>query len=227
MQTRSKLWYLESFNLRKILTMDERRKVAGTAVMQHIPKKGVLYFPSEPSDSIFILKEGRVKISRFTADGKEMILSIINPGELFGELAITGQEEREETAEVLEDAVVCIISLDDMRNLMQSIPSLNAEILKRLGSRLKKVQNRLEAMICKNTEQRIRALLREMAEEHGRMIAGDPKQVVIKLSISHSDIAKLTASCRQSVSMLLRELEKQDLIKYDRKRIYIKDLSLL
>lgn len=227
MEIRSKLWYLENFNLRKILTMEERRKVAGAALMQHIPKKGVLYFPSEPSDSIFILKEGRVKISRFTADGKEMILSIINPGELFGELAITGQEEREETAEVLEDAVVCMISLGDMRRLMQSIPNLNTEILKRLGSRLKKVQNRLEAMICKNTEQRIRALLREMAEEHGRMIAGDPNQVVIKLSISHSDIAKLTASCRQSVSMLLRELEKQGLIKYDRKRIYIKDLSLL
>ena len=227
MQARSKLWYLENFNLREILTIDERKKVAGTAQMQHVSKKEVLYFPAEASDSVYILKEGKVKISRFSADGKEIILSIIRPGELFGELSVTGQQVREEMAEVLEDSVVCVISLEDMKALMHSIPSLNTEILKRLGSRVKKVQCRLEDMICKNTEQRIRALIREIAEEHGRVIAGDPGQVEVKLGLTHADIAKLTATCRQSVSMLLRDLEKQGLIKYDRKRIFIKDLSLL
>jgi CRP/FNR family cyclic AMP-dependent transcriptional regulator len=128
---------------------------------------------------------------------------------------------------VLEDAVVCIIKLEEMKNLMQSIPSLNTEMLKRLGSRIKKIQNRLESLYSKNTEQRIRTLLREIAEEHGRVIAGDPKQIELKLTLTHADMAKLTATCRQSVSMLLRKLEKQGLIKYDRRRIYIKDISLL
>lgn len=227
MNIRSKLWYLDNFNLREILTLEERRKVAGTALMQHIPKKGIIYFPTEPSDSIYILKEGTIKITSYSTTGKEVILSIIRPGELFGELAVTGQKEREEAAEVLEDAVVCLIKLADMRELMQSIPSFNAEVLKRLGARVKKIQSRLESMICKNTEQRIRALLREMAEEHGRVIAGDPVQVEVKLSLTHADIAKLTATCRQSVSGFLKELEKQGLIKYDRKRIYIKNTSLL
>ena len=101
------------------------------------------------------------------------------------------------------------------------------EILKRLGARVKKVQCRLEAIISKNTEQRIRALIKEVAQEHGRVIAGDSKQVEVRLGLTHTDIANLTATCRQSVSMLLRELEKQGLIKYDRRRIYIKDISLL
>lgn len=225
MQARSKLWYLENFNFREILTVEERRKIAGTAVMQHVSKKEVLYFPAEPSESIYILKEGKVKISRLSAEGKEIILNIIRPGELFGEMAIAGQ--REEMAEVLEDSVVCIINLEDMKILLQSIPSLNTEILKRLGVRVKKVQSRLEALICKSAEQRIRGLIKEIAEEHGRVIAGDHLQVEIKLGLTHADIAKLTATCRQSVSTLLRELEKQGMIKYDRRRIYIKDLSLL
>lgn len=227
MQARTKLWYLENFNLREILTMDERKKVAGTADMIHVPKKEVLYFPAEASNSIYILKEGKVKISSFSHDGKEIILNIIRPGEMFGELAITGQQEREEMAEVMEDSVVCIITLEDMKGLMQTIPSLNTEILKRLGSRLKKVQNRLEAIICKNAEQRIRGLIKEIAEEHGRVVAGDPKQIELKLGLTHADIAKLTATCRQSVSVFLKDLEKQGMIKYDRRRIYIKDLSLL
>ena len=227
MQARSKLRYLENFSFRGILTMDERKKVAGSAQMQHVNKKEVLYFPTEPSDSIFILREGKVKISILTPDGQEIILNIIRPGELFGELAITGQLQREELAEVLEDSVICIIKLEDMKGLMQTIPSLSTEILKRLGNRVKKVQSRLEAIICKSTEERIRDLIREVAQEHGRVIAGDPGQVEVKLGLRHADIAKLTATCRQSVSMVLGDLERQGLIKYDRRRIYIKDISLL
>lgn len=227
MLVRSKLWYLENFNLKEILTLEERKKVAGAAVMQHLPRKEMLYFPTEVSDSVYILKEGKVKIYRQTSDGKEIILNIIRPGEVFGELGIAGQQEREEAAEVLEDAVVCIISLKEMRELMQSIPSLNTEILKRLGTRVKRVQNRLESLICKNAEQRIRSLIREIAQEHGRIVAGDPEQVEVILGLTHADIAKLTATCRQSVSSLLKDLEKQGLIKYDRKRIYVKGISRL
>ena len=227
MEVRSKLWYLNNFNLRSILTLEERRRIARAAIMQPVSRKECLYFSSEPSDFVYILKEGKVKICRQTPDGKEIILNIIVPGELFGELGLAGQQEREEIAEVMEDAVVCIISMEDMQELMNSMPSLNAEVLKRLGNRLKKVQSRLESLICKNAQERIRCLLRELAYEHGRTIAGNPEQIEIKLGLTHADIAKLTATCRQSVSAYLKELEKEGLIKYDRRRIFINDLSQL
>jgi CRP/FNR family cyclic AMP-dependent transcriptional regulator len=227
MKVRSKLWYLENFNLRHILTLEERERIAGTVVMQHVSRKEILYFPTEASDNIYILKEGKVKIYRRAPDGKEIILNIINPGELFGELGIVGQQEREEVAEVLQDAVLCTITLKDMMELMQCMPSLNMEILKRLGTRVKKVQNRLESLICKNAEQRIRSLIKEAARDYGRIIAGNPEQIEVKLGLTHADIAKLTGTCRQSVSSFFRHLEKQGIIKYDRRRIYIKDLSLL
>lgn len=227
MLVRTKLWYLDNFNFRHVLSLEERKRVAGTAVMEHVPKKQVLYFPSETADCVYILKEGKVKIYRSTADGKEIILNIINPGEIFGELGITGQQEREETAEVMEDAVVCMISLKDMQELMQDMPGLNREILKCLGGRVMKVQSRLESLICKNAEERIRSLIREIAAEHGRSIAGDPGRIEVKLGLTHSEIARLTATCRQSVSTILGELQKAGIIKYDRRRISIKDISLL
>ncbi len=227
MKTHSKLWYLEQFNLKQILSIEERRTLAGAAEMQYYTKKEILYFAGEVSDAVYILKEGRIKIYRKTADGKEFILSIINPGELFGELCILGQPAREEIAEALEDAVVCAVALRDMQVLMHSMPSLNTEILKRVGKRVQKIQSRFESLICKNVEQRIRSLIKEIALEHGRVIAGDPKQVEVKLGLTHSDLAKLTATCRQSVSSLLKELEEKGLIRYDRRHIYIKDISLL
>lgn len=225
MLARTKLWYLEKTNLRNILTMEERRRIARTAVMLDVPKKVVLYFPKEATHYVYILKEGKVKIYRQT-DGKEIILNIINPGELFGELGLAGQQEREEVAEAMEDSVICIINMADMQELMQSMPNLNREVLKLLGNRVTKIQSRLEFLICKNAEQRIRSLIKEIAREHGRVIAGNPEQIEVKLSLSQSDIAKLTATSRQTVSTHLNDLEKQGIIRYDRRRIYIKNFSL-
>ena len=110
---------------------------------------------------------------------------------------------------------------------MESMPSLNREILKHLGSRVKKLQSWLEPLICKSAEQRVRSLIKDIAKEHRREIAGDSRQIEVKLNLTHADIAKLTATSRQTVSTLLNDLEKQEIIKYDRRRIYIKDLSLL
>jgi uncharacterized protein (DUF427 family)/CRP-like cAMP-binding protein len=216
-----------SLNLNEVLSIDEWRKIAGRAAIQHVHKKQILYLPTEPSDNLYILKEGKVKISRFSPDGKELILSIISPGGLFGEFAITGQHQREEMAQVLEDAAIYIIHPEDMWDLMQTNPSLNFNILKQLGNRVEKLQSRLEVMTFKSTEQRILALIKEIAQEHGHIIAGDPHQREIRLALTQADIAKLSATSRQSVSTFLKYLEKQGLIKYDRRRIYIQDLSLL
>lgn len=227
MNTQSKLWYLENFGMLKALSKEEKTKLDEMAVMRHTPKKQILYFPTDSSSSIYMLKAGKVKISRLMPDGKETILTILGPGEIFGELGITGQQEREEIAEVTDDAIICVVDIKDLQNMMKDNPQFNMEILKFIGFRLKRVQNRLESLIFKNAEQRIRSLIKELAEDHGRIIAGDENMREVKLGLTHEDIAKLTATSRQTVTTQLKELEKSGLIKYDRKRINIKDLSKL
>lgn len=211
----------------KALSKEEKEKLDSLAVMRHTPKKQVLYFPSDSSNSIYMLKAGKVKISRITPEGKEIILTILGPGEIFGELGITGQQEREEIAEVTDDAIICVVDIGELQNMMKDNPKFNTEILKFIGFRLKRVQSRLESLIFKNAEQRIRSLLKELGEDHGRTIAGDENQREVRLGLTHEDIAKLTATSRQTVTTQLNELEKSGLIKYDRKRIYIKNLRQL
>lgn len=227
MNTHSKLWYLENFGTLKALSKEEKEKIDSMAVMRHVPKKKVLYISTDNSNSIYMLKAGKVKISRITPEGKEIILAILGPGEVFGELGITGQQEREEIAEVTDDAIICVVDIKDMQHMMKDNPKFNTEILKFIGFRLKRVQSRLESLIFKNAEQRIRAVIKELAEDHGRPIAGDENYREVKLGLTHEDIAKLTATSRQTVTTQLNELEKSGLIKYDRKRISIKDLRQL
>jgi CRP-like cAMP-binding protein len=227
MHPQSKLWYLENFEMLKALSKEEKQKLDTLAVMRHVPKKQVLYFPSDSSDSIYLLKAGKVKISRTLPDGKEIVLTILGPGEIFGELGVIGQQEREEIAEITDDAIICVIGIKELQDMMKDNPKFKMEILKFIGFRIKRVQNQLESLIFKSAEQRIRSLIKEQAGIHGRTIAGDENQLELKLGLTHENIAKLAATSRQTVTTQLRELEKSGIIKYDRKRIYIQDLRRL
>ena len=91
------------------LSSDELMTMDDMAAMRNASKNQIIYFPEDTSNTIYMLKEGKVKISKQSPDGKEIIMAFLHPGEVFGELSITGQEKREEIAEATEDAVICVV----------------------------------------------------------------------------------------------------------------------
>lgn len=228
MKAYTKLWYLENFSIFEVLSEEEKEMMRKVAVMKNVPKHQVLYFSADSPDTIYLVKKGKVKISKISSQGKEIILAILNPGELFGELAITDQSQsREETAEVIEDAVICIFRTGDIKEMMTRNSRFNMKVLKFIGLRLKKVQSRLESLIFKSANERIISFIREFSDEHGRQILGDSNMREVKLNLTHADIARLTATSRQTVTTVLNSLEKKGIITYDRKRINIKDYHAL
>lgn len=228
MEANTKLWYLENFSLAQVLSKEEIKILDKLAVMKKKSKHQVLYFPSDSADTIYILKKGQVRISSISPEGKEIIISIVGPGEIFGEIAIPEQpEERQEIAKITEDALLCMVKVEDIKEMMSHNPRLNMAIFKLIGLRLKKVQSRLESLIFKTADKRIASFIKEIADEHGRKILGAPDMREVKLGLSHADIAKLTATSRQTVTTVLNALEKKGIITYDRKRIKIKDYPAL
>ena len=90
----SKLWYLEQINVFRDLGPEDLERVDKISTMKTLDKGKFIYFPEEPSKVIFLLKQGRVKIGSYSEEGKEIIKAILEPGEIFGELAVAGQEKR-------------------------------------------------------------------------------------------------------------------------------------
>ena len=107
------LWYFENFNFLDSLNMKEKMELSSRAKMLEAKKNQTIYLPSDVSNSIYFLKEGKVKISSFSDDGKELIFAILGPGEIFGELAITGQTSREQIAATTEDAIICYVNVEE------------------------------------------------------------------------------------------------------------------
>ena len=221
--TESKLWHLEQVNLLKELSPDELQKVSDATTMK-VEKKGkYIYFPQEPSQVIFFLKAGRVKIGSYSDDGKEIIKTIVHPGEVFGEMGIVGQENRKDFAMAMDDEVrICAITVEEIKEMMSQIPHLSFAVTKVIGERLIKVERKLESMVFKDVRTRLLEFLKDTASDHGKQIG---YEVLIQHNLTHQDIANLIATSRQTVTTILNDLKEQDLIYMERNKILIRDLS--
>lgn len=105
----AKYWHLRQVALFAQLAAPEVRRIGELFDTALVEAGERIYQFGDPADRIYILKSGRIKVTRASSTGKEFILYFISPGEIFGELAITGKEFRTGTATVLEDAFICAI----------------------------------------------------------------------------------------------------------------------
>ena len=214
MAEKTKIWYLQNFNLLQGMDESSMEMMDQKSTMKKSSKREIIYFPEERSDNIYMLKEGKVKISRVSEDGKKMTLQLIGPGEIFGESAILGQDKRENIAEVVEDAVICSINRTMFQEMLANNPKLNLSINKFIGLRIRKIQAHVEDLVFKDAQERVVAFLKRYAKTFGKeMIDG----WIVRPFLTHQEIADLTATSRQTVNSILNDLVSNQDIKYTRR----------
>ena len=188
-------------------------------------KNDFIYLAEDNSVNIFLLKEGKVKIGKYSEDGKEMVLRVNHEGDIFGELSLIPNEHRGNFAQVSHgNAEVWAISIDDLIDVMQSDFEFSLRITQIIGKKLINTERRMETLIFKDAKSRIVDFIKRIADERGVPVG---KETLIKTSLTHQDIAKLTATSRQTVTTTLNELKENNLIYFDRRRILIRDMVAL
>ena len=193
--------------------------------MQTSGKKEIIYFPEESSNTIYFLKEGKIKIYRLSEDGKTTTLQLLGPGEIFGESAILGQETHDNIAEVVEDAMICAMDKHDFQDLMEKSPQLALSVNKFIGFRLRKIQSHVEDLVFKSAKERILAFLHRYVSSFGKQMVDG---WMVRPFLTHKEIADLTATARQTVNQVLNELSEAGTIKFSRRYLHVQgDLDQL
>ena len=219
-----KLWFLKSCQLFEHLSPDELRRIEMRSRARTFPRKSPIYLPADEARSVYLLAKGRAKICHLTPEGKQSILAFIEPGELFGELAILDSGAREEYAEAIEVSTVVMIPSDEIQRLMADLPELSFGITKMIGMRRRKIERRLKNLLFLSTRERLTHLLLELAEQYGKPTS-DGIQLGIKLS--HQDLASVIGSTRETVTVVLGEMQSEKLLKIGRRNILLLDPSRL
>ncbi len=219
------LWYFEDTDLFEVLCPKKTPYLEDKHIPGVYKKDDFIYFKDQSSENIYMVSSGRVKIGTYGPDGKEIVKAILTRGEVFGELALAGEEKRQDFAQAMDnDTHVCSMTIEDLQNLMVDNKELNLKILKIVGFRLRKMERKIESLVFKDARTRIVDFLKEMAEEKGQKVGFE---MMIKNHLTHKDIASLTGTSRQTVTTVMNELREKNLINFDRRRILIRDLEKL
>lgn len=224
MSKETALWYFESVNLYNVLCPHKTKTMSDTHTFTGIKKDEFIYFPNEKATHIYMIATGRVKIGHYLEDGKEVVTAILSTGEIFGELALAGEDERKDFAQAMDDVSICPLSIEDLKDLMREDKELSFKILKLVGLRLMKLERKLELLVFKDARTRIIEFLKDSASWKGKKVGFE---TMIPTKLTHKDIAALTGTSRQTVTTILNELKDQNLINFDRRKILIRDLDQL
>jgi CRP/FNR family transcriptional regulator, cyclic AMP receptor protein len=219
------LWYFESVNLYHILCPHKVKTLGTRHQFLQFKRDQFIYFPEEPALYIYMISEGRVRIGHYLDDGKEVVKSILTKGEIFGELALAGEDHRSDFAQAMDDkTLVCPLSIEELKNLMYENKELSFKLLKLVGLRLMKLERKLELLVFRDARTRIIEFLKDAAAWKGKKVGFE---TMIPTKLTHKDIAALTGTSRQTVTTILNELKEQNLIHFDRRQILIRDLEKL
>jgi CRP-like cAMP-binding protein len=178
----------------------------------------VIYFPDQPGETVLLLVRGRVKILSLTPGGREAILAFVEPGEVFGELAVLDAAPRSEYAEAVEESLTLAFPRDEIVALMARRADIALAVTKLIGLRRRRVETRLRNLLFRNTRERTAAVLLELVDSHGR--ANGPRWE-IDLRLSHQDLANLVGATRETVTLTLGQLQQAGLIRMTRRRVVV------
>lgn len=225
MSKEASLWYFESVNMYDILCPHKVKTMAERHSFNYFKKDEFIYFPNEAATYVYMIANGRVRIGRYLDDGKEVVSAILGMGEIFGELALAGEETRRDFAQAMDaNTTVCPLSIEDLKNLMKDNKELSFKLLKLVGLRLMKLERKLELLVFKDARTRIVEFLKDTASWKGKRVGFE---TMIPTRLTHKDIAALTGTSRQTVTTILNDMKEKNLINFDRKKILIRDLEKL
>jgi CRP-like cAMP-binding protein len=189
------------------------------------PKHTKLFDLDEASDRVFFLLRGTVKTCTLASDGREVIKRVLHPLAMFGELGLVGEQRRTESAFTMNEEVNYItVSIANFKRLMQGNHQLCLNVLQLIGTRLLVAESKLEGLIFKDARSRIIDFLKESANQRGRRVG---YEMLFKHCLTQQDIANLTGTSRQTVTSVMNDLRKENLIYFNRNTILIRDMGKL
>jgi len=216
-----KTWCLAEVDIFCDLSPAEMDAIAAAAPMKTYAAGEVLFSPDRPVELLFILKRGRVRIFRVSADGRALTTAIMAPGTIFGEMVLLGQRMYDNYAEALDEAVVCVMSRSDVQRYLLSDPRI-ARITAILGQRLVDMERRLSDTVFKSVPQRIATTLATLAGQERRYVVGSRTPVV---ALTHQQVAAPVGTSREKATKILDDFADRGLIRLGRGRITLLDMA--
>ncbi len=203
--------YLRKIDLFRDLSHDEMEMLDRTTRMTTVEKGRVIYRKDDRAQGLFLLKTGRVRLSRISPSGKKLDLAVLEPGTFFGEMPLLAERMRNACAEAMEDCLLCVMSQHDIERLVLAQPLVGLRMIGVLSQRLAESEARLEDLAYRSVPARLASVLLRLDEDG-----------VVK-GITHEELGDMVGAYRETVTKALNEFQGAGYLRLSRRKIQILD----
>jgi CRP-like cAMP-binding protein len=179
-----------------------------------------IYFEGNPAEYFYLVSNGKVKLLRHTAMGREVLLDVLQTGEYFGNLASPGEKGYSETAIAQTGGCILQISTENFTMILSRHPDVTLKVLDAVSKRLDESQEVIKQLSAYSIEQRVAATLIRLAEKMGEH---KQKGLLIQLPFSRQDLAAMTGTTVETVSRVMSHLAADGLISTGRRWVVVSD----
>lgn len=206
------------------LPQEEITELAILLVMRRFTHGQVIFHHGDPGGLLYIISQGKVKISHSTQDGQEALLAILGAGDFFGELALLDDSPRSATAEALETTETLTLHREDFRHYLTNNPDFAMHVLQTMAKHIRRLNSQLSDIFFLDLAGRLARTLLRLADKHGKEV---DESIMIDLALTQTDLAEMTGATRVSINKTLGRFRRSGWVKFEGRRFSICDRAAL
>ncbi len=191
---------------------------------KRVPRSGVIFSEGEPGDRMYVILDGKVKLGQTSPDGRESLLAVLGPGEVFGELSLFDPGPRTATATAVTDTVVVGLGHADLRPWLTGRPEVAEALLQALAQRLRRTNEALADLVFSDVPGRVAKQLLELADKFGQP---GPDGVLVHHDLTQEELAQLVGASRETVNKALADFTQRGWIEVDQRQVLLMDMERL
>jgi CRP-like cAMP-binding protein len=194
---------------------EDLESIASLLIERRFPAGKTIVEEGLPGDYMYVIRDGRVKVTKLSGDGREKILELLESGDFFGEMSLLDRAPRSASVKTLADTRILALARNDFLSVLRRSPDLAMAVIQELTRRLRLVDEQASSLSFQSVEERTKGLLQRMAREEA---AGQPRRTP---ALTHQQIADMIGTSRETVTRVVKELKEQGWLDQDGKHYLV------
>ena len=193
---------------------EDLQALAQVVIERRFPKNSTIVEEGLPGDYMYVIREGRVKVTKSSVDGRERILDFFDAGNFFGDMSLFDQEPRSASVKTLEPCRLLALSRRDVLDVLRRSPDLALSVIQVLIHRLRETDEQASSMSFQRVKARTQGLFKRIAQEQedGRRLTP---------ALTHQQIADMIGTSRETVTRVVKQLKQDDWLGQEGKRYVV------
>jgi len=198
------------------------RALMESMTSSHLERGDILFREGDQGDRIYVIGEGKIKLGRTSVDGRENLLAVLGPGEMFGELSLFDPGPRTATATAIAETQLIALGHDDLNAFLSGRPAVAATMLAALARRLRRTNETLSDLVFTDVPGRVAKALLDLSNRFGR---ASEDGILVAHDLTQEELAQLVGASRETVNKALADFATRGWIKLEARAVVLMDVE--